>query len=448
MTGQVRSARVARASAADTARLAATVVAPLLATGVIVRRPLVMGLAERLQSTRSAVRLFADLRSRYGPGPLRVDIPGRSIVLLLSPEDVQRVLDGSPEPFASANLEKRAALAQFQPHGVLISHGEVRAERRRFNEAVLEADQPVHHLSDAVVAAVRQEARGILGVAGAAGHLGWDDFAEGWWRIVRRVVLGEGARDDRVLIEQLRRLRSAANWSVLSPRLTTLREAFMTRLRGHLDRAEPGSLAHLVATTPSAPDVDPAGQIPHWLFAFDAAGMSTFRALALLATHPARELAAREDIGDLDAPRQLPRLRAALLDTVRLWPTTPAILRDSTTDTEWRGSVVPEGSAFVVYTPFFHRDEATLPFANRFEPDIWLDGRAEAYPALVPFSAGPAGCPGRNLVLFTTSTLLASFLDGHRFRLLSGPRLDPARPLPFTVNNFGFDFAVEPVTRG
>jgi hypothetical protein len=91
---------------------------------------------------------------------------------------------------------------------------------------------------------------------------------------------------------------------------------------------------------------------------------------------------------------------------------------------------------------FFHRDEATLPFAHRFEPDICLDGRASEYPALVPFSAGHAGCPGRNLVLFTTSTLLASFLSGHRFRLLSGPRLDPERPPPCTINNFGLNFAV------
>jgi cytochrome P450 len=442
MTLQVRFPGVARASAADTARLAATVLAPLLATGVIVRRPRMLGLAEKMQVDGPAVHLLADLRSRYGPGPLRVDIPGRSLVLPLSPEDVSRVLDGSPEPYAPANLEKRAALAQFQPHGVLVSHGEVRTERRRFNEAVLETDRSVHHLSDAVVATIRQEARGILGVAGAGGRLGWDDFADGWWRIVRRIVLGEGARDDRVLIEQLQRLRSAANWSILGPRRARLRETFMARLRGHLDRAEPGTLAHLVTSAPSAHDVDPAGQVPHWLFAFDAAGMATFRTLALLATHPERARAACEDAEDLDAPALRPRLRAALLDAVRLWPTTPVILRDSTTDTEWGDAVVPGGSAFVVYSPFFHRDETTLPFAHRFEPDIWLDGRAATYPALVPFSAGPAECPARNLVLFTTSTLLASFLDGNRFRLVSGPRLDPERPLPFTINHFGLDFAV------
>jgi hypothetical protein len=41
---------------------------------------------------------------------------------------------------------------------------------------------------------------------------------------------------------------------------------------------------------------------------------------------------------------------------------------------------------------------------------IWLDGRARQYPQLVPFSAGPAECPGRNVVLLTTSSLLAKLL--------------------------------------
>jgi cytochrome P450 len=61
----------------------------------------------------------------------------------------------------------------------------------------------------------------------------------------------------------------------------------------------------------------------------------------------------------------------------------------------------------------------------------------------VPFSAGPAGCPGRNLVLFVTSTLLASLLDKADFTLTSGQRIRPDEPLPATLNNFGLEFAVK-----
>jgi hypothetical protein len=77
------------------------------------------------------------VRDRYGPGPVLLAIPGRNVALVLSGDHVTRVLEGSPEPFAVASREKRAALSHFQPQGVLVSHGAERIDRRRFNEAVL-----------------------------------------------------------------------------------------------------------------------------------------------------------------------------------------------------------------------------------------------------------------------------------------------------------------------
>ncbi|MFI5500888.1 cytochrome P450 [Nocardia asteroides] len=75
-------------------------------------------------------------------------------------------------------------------------------------------------------------------------------------------------------------------------------------------------------------------------------------------------------------------------------------------------------------------------------PDIWLDGRARTTPQLVPFSAGPADCPGRDLVLFTTSTLLAQLLRTADVELRSTSALDPEAPLPLSYNNFGLDFTI------
>lgn len=76
---------------------------------------------------------------------------------------------------------------------------------------------------------------------------------------------------------------------------------------------------------------------------------------------------------------------------------------------------------------------------------IWLDGRAEQYPQLVPFSAGPVVCPGQNLVLFTTSTLLANLLSTTSLRLRSTHVLDPERPLPVTLDQYGLEFAATPL---
>ncbi|NKQ53030.1 cytochrome P450 [Amycolatopsis sp. K13G38] len=419
------------ASRADALKFAAAVALPTVAGGVIKRRRRVMGLLERTQADSSAVRMMQTFRSRYGTEPLRLPIPGRSLAVVMSRHDVGRVLDGTPEPFSPANLEKRAALAQFQPHGVLISEGAERERRRDFNERVLQTQDRLHHLTPVVLAKIREEVASLP----ERGSLDWDQFAVVWWRLVRRITLGDGARDDNVTTDLLARLRLAANWSYLAPPRKALRRRVMERLHGHLERAEADSLAGTIAGAAPSPDIDAVSQVGHWLFAFDAAGMVALRALALLATHPEQRHRALEEVAS--AP-DLPYLRACVLDTVRLWPTTPVILRDATKETDSMAA----GTALLIFTPFFHRDDENLPYAHSFAPDIWLDGRAQGNPALVPFSAGPGECPARNLVLTVTSCLLAELLRGREFQLTSGQRLGASRPLPATLDNFGLAFSV------
>ncbi|NBH05859.1 cytochrome P450 [Amycolatopsis sp. SID8362] len=424
------------ASVAETIRIGFGVALPTLAGGVIKRRPRAMAVAEKLQVDRPAVKMLTRLRDRHGGRPLKLRVPGRSVELALSAEDVGAVLAAAPTPFSPSTVEKRAALGHFQPHGVLISPAGERGPRRAFSEAVLEPGRPLHELAAPFARAIAEETAALT----TAGELTWDSFNVVWWRLVRRIVLGEGARDDETLTDQLERLRLDANWAYLHPRRNRLRAEFHDRLTAHLERAEPGSLAAAIAATPG--DGTAADQVAHWLFAFDAAGMVTLRTLALLASHPAAADRAREEIAGTDPgePHQLSYLRACVLDAIRLWPTTPMLLRESTEETSWG----PAGTTVLVFTPFFHRD-ADLPYADRFDPDIWLDGRAAANPALVPFSAGPAICPGRDLVQFCVSTLLANLLRSHAFEQTTGPVLAPDRPLPATLDNFHLKFAVRPV---
>src|SRR4051812_7806275 len=104
-----------KATVGDTLGMVADVIIPTVAKGALIRRPTVVALAERLDLDRRAVRRMQRLRERYGDGPLLLRIPGRSQAVILAPEDVRHVLDGSPKPFAAASDEKRSALAHFQP---------------------------------------------------------------------------------------------------------------------------------------------------------------------------------------------------------------------------------------------------------------------------------------------------------------------------------------------
>jgi hypothetical protein len=198
-----------------------------------------------------------------------------------------------------------------------LSEGLERAARREFNEAVLDTTRPLHRLAGDLAARAHEEGDAILENARRSGTLTWDLFAAGWWRLVRRVVLGDGARDDHAVTDTLTRLRRDANWAYLKPRRRAVYRSLYQRLAYHIARAEPGSLASLIGPAPNSPVTAPRDQVAHWLFAFDAAGMASFTALALLDTHAdyARRvrdaLSAREPF----ASEALPLLSAAVLES-------------------------------------------------------------------------------------------------------------------------------------
>src|SRR5690606_3849528 len=217
-------------TAGETGRVLRDVLGPLVAQGAIVRRPRATAWAERRQVDRTARRVLDGLRARYDGAPLVVRLGGRRMVLATRPEHVERILAGSPEPFTPASWEKRGALAHFQPDGVLVSPLAERAERRPYNEAVLDMSEPVHHDGEALVAVVERETSGLVAAVEASGRLEWDAFAATWWRLVRTVVLGRGARDDERLVALLDALRRDGNWSWFRPRRPWLRAALERRI--------------------------------------------------------------------------------------------------------------------------------------------------------------------------------------------------------------------------
>ncbi len=415
---------------------------PTLAKGLILRRPWVTRLADWLDLDRRAIRRMAALRDRYGHGPVLLRLPWRNEAILLEPGQVERVLKNSPHPFAVASSEKQAALQHFQPQGVLVSNADERQHRREINDAALDSQAPVHAMAAEFLPWLREKTARMAIEAQTRGELSWPHFVADWFGIVRRVLLGDGAYDDHELTDMLAELRADANWAFL-PRRARLRDAFLARLTAHVERAEPGSIAAYVARR----GIDPrqaAQQMPQWLFAFDAAGLATFRTLALLASHRAPAVRAREEaaqaLPDTSEPAQLPFLRASVMESARLWPTTPLVLRQTDTDTYWEQGRLPARSGVLIHLPFFHRDP-TLPFADRFAPGLWLGEEPHAGAALVPFSDGPAFCAGRELVLLLASETLAALLKDGVPALEDSHGLDETQPLPATLDGYSLRFA-------
>ncbi|ROR72528.1 cytochrome P450 [Bogoriella caseilytica] len=423
-------------AATDATRAIAKILLPMAAGGAIARRPTMMRMVDRLNLDAGAIDEMRRLRSKYGPGPVQIT-PGRRLALVLDPDDVHHILNNTPEPFRPDTKEKRGALEHFQPEGVLISTPEERLKRRPLNEAALQTRQPVHDHAATMSAAIEAETEALLGHVDFAGGLSWRPFAIAWWRMVRQITLGASARDDTATTDGLLRLRQDANTSYLKPTRKKLRARVLASIQDYVERAEPGSLAQMVATVPAEPGVERHQQVPQWLFAFDAAAWATMRALALVSNSPEVVTQLREELAGADQGRpDLPYSRAVILESLRLFSTTPLVLRETTTETEWASGTLPPQSSLVIFAPFFHRDPDHLAEADSFAPELWMRERTDADWPLVPFSGGPGMCPGRNVVLMVSSLVLSRLVSGHDF---SG-REFPAQRIPPSLDPFSLRF--------
>jgi hypothetical protein len=433
---------VSRAGFIDTLAVLRDVVVPTLSKGPLIRRRNMVARAESRGLDDKAVTRLQKLRHKYGPGPLVLPIPFRRQAVLLSAQDARGVLELSPEPFAAATMEKRAALAHFEPDVVLASQGEDRRLRRALNEQTLETGCPMHSRAVFFSGVVDEEIDLICQEALRRGTLDWDTFFAGWFRMVRRIVLGKAARDDTDLTDMLEDLRYRANYVVLRPKDKEKRDAFLTRLRSYVDAADPDSLAGQMAAACKDPAQRPHHQLPQYLFAFDPGAMATFRTLALLSAHPAAERDVRAEIATTQGgAAQLEFLRACFLESLRLWPTTPAILRETTVPVRWRAGVMEKNTQILIFAPFFHRDDEAFDQAHVFDPRLWLGQVSRPDLALVPFSHGPVICPAVHFVPMIATFAMRRLLTRMIIRMQNVARLPPER-LPGTLDNYTLRFSV------
>ncbi|MGP3910730.1 cytochrome P450 [Nonomuraea sp. 10N515B] len=368
-----------RATALESLRLAAALVPPG-APHVAAGRDLLRG-----------GPLLADLESRYGGRPVLVRGPRGPALLVLSQRDALRVLEDERGAYAPARDERRLSL-------------------------------PTDVLRPAFIEIAREEAAEL-----ADGVVGYERLDARWQRVARRCVYGDGAAGDEELTTLLARLgrhQAGRRQEILSGR-------YDARILDHLRRAEPGSVAGLIAETSGEAESRRLMQAAFWLMGLGVAATGLMQTLALLAIHPSHRKAARADSQ---------HLRACLREALRLWPPVPALSRVTTVSTEWCGTTVPAGTTVLVPLAA-HQRSARLPYANTFAPEIWLDGTAAGH-----WWARP-GCDGVHLTLAVGTAFLGGMLRAARPKPI-GRLLSPHRPLPYTLNVSRLRVRMRPARRG
>ena len=443
-----------RASLPERARFTLTYALPSLLRGALIPQPFWTELATRLNTGGWAVATVERFSGRHaGRSLLLRGILGETL-LILTTEDVRRVLDSPVETFALDAREKQRALEPFAPDALNASPPSLRPQRRPFNEAVLDYGHEPHRFAERFLAIVGEEITAMLATGGI---LDYERSLAAFRRVSRRCVLGDAAAEDTELSEEHSRLREDGNWLGLKvwnrSRDARLRASMDARIRGYVDAAEPGTLVSFFPSAPQATETDPNGQVPFWLMALDAVRTVVANALALLGTYPAARAHALEEIAAADARHgrgtvaglaDLRLIRACVQESIRLWPAAPTLVRRTTTDTEWNGTTVAAGTRVLIPAAVFHR-AAKLPYANRFAPEIWLDGSGDSDWSLNLFSRGGAQCAGRNLALVLATASLAELLRHAEFGLLK-PKLSADRPLPYAMNPLTTRFAVKPAS--
>ena len=438
-----------RASRLESVRFTLTYQLPSVLRGLLIPLPFWAEVATRLDTGRG-VATVEHLTERYAGRPVMLRSVRGQTLLVLAVGDVRRVLESPVSVYGMNADEKRRLFSEFAPDVLNGSPPDLHAERRPFNEAVLDYGHEPHRLAERFLRVVHEEVAAMMRDAGV---IDYERSLAAFRRIARRCALGDAAADDTELSEEHSRLRLDGDWLGLKfwnrRRNARLRASMDARIQRYAAAAEPGTLVSLFSSAPTEAETRPNGQVPFWLMALDAVRIAVFNALALLSTDPAAHERAIAEVrmadkaygpGTVAALAELDFVRACMLDSVRLWPAAAMLVRVTAAETDWYGETLPIGAKVLIPVSAHHRARR-LPHANRFAPDLWLDGTADADWQMNVFSRGGAQCAGRNFALLLGTASLAELLRQGEFELLR-PKLAPDRPLPYGINPLTVRFAV------
>lgn len=408
-------------------------VLPSFLRGIFTRNHFWYMLWSRFHPDPLGLRFFSALRQKYKSDYLYLYMLNNKSLLVLDRAGIRHVLDNSPAIYADGKL-KRKGMSHFQPHALTISRGEEWAERRKFNEAVLNTGHYVHAYADSFLETIQQE---LAAPELSSSDLQWDDFAALFERITAQILFGKGESATHVT-QPLNRMMHESN-RVVGLRPSPYADDLFQHIRQFLANPRQHSLAYLSKVTPSTPQTRVEHQLPHWLFAMkDTLAENVVPALALIVSHPQVEEKVRQEMAsaNLSTPQgiaSLHVLEACIQEAMRLWPTTPLLVRESVVADTLEGITIAPGTQVVILTSFTHRDTQTQSDANTFSPHLWLNGQGDG--SFYHFSNGPQKCAGKELALFVAKAVLATMLNNGHYRLIA-PALQASGPIPQTFNPF------------
>jgi cytochrome P450 len=423
-------------SIADSVAFNLCQIVPYYLRGIFTKNEFWISFWNKVHPDPLAVNLIRRLRQKYKSNYFYIYLLKTKSLVVLDLDGIRRVLDYSPTRYAADPDLKRKGMSHFQPNALTISRGEEWKDRRQFNEAVLASGERLHPNADQFLRAIDQ-ATGRL-TANAGQYLVRDHFDHLFKRVTLEIIFGHEARDDTALAERLTAMMRESNRVFLLGKSKEF-DLFYERIRHYLESAQTGSLAAMCKHAPSTAQTKVENQIPHWMFAMmETLATNTMRALALIVSHPNVEGRVRQEIQKNGAltPEGIDRLsllEGCIQEAMRLWPTTPMLMRQTVQGDVLGGNTIPSGTQVVILNGFNHRDWETNPDAGNFCPDFWLDKRPDY--RFNHLSNGTQVCAGKSLALFIAKAVIGTLLVRGRYVLIR-PKFNSLKALPFKYDDF------------
>ncbi|GAC1341464.1 MAG: hypothetical protein NVSMB23_13030 [Myxococcales bacterium] len=416
-----------------------------------------LGLLDEVR--RRPLRLFLDCAERYGD-VTRLRFGNVVAHLVRGPANVQHVLQTHSRNFGKQTRGFQK-LRLVLGDGLLTSEGDFWRRQRRIAQPAFHRARIAGFASEMVRAADECAAR--LSAAARAGTP--VDVAEEMMRVALQIVSrtlfsadvsGEahriGAALDVLLRQANDRMRRAFDLPLSIP--TPANRRFLAARRT-LDMLVLQLIADRRATGREAPDLlgmlmaardeetseamtdrqlrDEAMTV--LLAGHETTAVALTWTWLLLSQHPAEARLLHAELAEVLGGRspeladlqRLPRTRAVLEESMRLYPPAWVIGRSVAEDDALGGYRIPAGSIVLVSTWAAHRDPRIFENPEAFDPERFLRRPEAQLPrfAYFPFGGGPRVCIGNAFAQMEAQLVLAHLAQRFRLDLVPGHPVDP-----------------------
>lgn len=120
---------------------------------------------------------------------------------------------------------------------------------------------------------------------------------------------------------------------------------------------------------------------------------------------------------DYDTVSKLDYMERTIKETMRLYPLSQVLVRETDADVQLNGCIVPKGTILLLSIFKMHRSKDIWgPTASEFDPERFLsESFAEQHPyAYLPFSAGPRNCVGAKYAMISMKMMLCHILTAYK----------------------------------